>query len=606
MEKLARTPALTEGFCFLLLIAAFALIQILIAGMRMVFSLPAYALLGVLGLCAIISLRRVKPAASQLCLAVTAAFFAYILARAFLSPVPYIARSDIYSVLGGLVVYFFVACILTDARHRMLFVAALLVLAIGHVLVGAVQFRDGTNFMPISWLQRYDYDRRASGFYICPNHLAGLLEVLGIMGLSIVCWSRWPVWSKMLVAYAVGICYVGLILTGSRGGYLSTLFSLGVFAVLSLAILRRTGGGLFWKIGGMGCVAAISLGLAAFYFINKNDYLSGRAQQVFETTNMRIDLWKGALEQWKLQPIVGTGTGTYLYYGRFFRTDRVQRDPVYVHNDYLHLLAEYGLVGAAGMLLFVAVHLRYGGRNFVRLGPKRVAVSQRVLSNALALNVGAIAAVSSYVVHSVFDFNLHIPANVLLLAFVFGILANAGVERDREALSSPRTQMWWRMALPALGLLLIVQCIRLFPGEYYSELARIAVRDQRPALGILNALRGLQTDGQNPDLHHRLGAARMQLADRMEDAQATASFQREAIVAFERARALAPHDEIYALELASALDAARRFAEAEWIYYEAFRLDPKSDSLRRSYEGHLERWRRSGLPLNPPPEGASS
>ena len=44
-----------------------------------------------------------------------ALFFGYILARALLSPVPYLARSDIYSVLGGLLVYFFVACIFTDS-----------------------------------------------------------------------------------------------------------------------------------------------------------------------------------------------------------------------------------------------------------------------------------------------------------------------------------------------------------------------------------------------------------------------------------------------------------------------------------------------------------
>ena len=93
-------------------------------------------------------------------------------------------------------VYFFTACILTSAKQRMVFVCFLLVLAVGHRLVGALQFRDGTNYMPITWLQRYDYERRASGFYICPNHLAGLLEVVGIIGLSIVCWSRWPIWGE--------------------------------------------------------------------------------------------------------------------------------------------------------------------------------------------------------------------------------------------------------------------------------------------------------------------------------------------------------------------------------------------------------------------------
>ncbi len=605
MEKSARLPAFTEGVSFLLLLAAFMALQVLIGGTRMIFSLPSYALLGAAGMFALLSFRRAKPIPSNLCLAVGVIFFAYILGRALLSPVPYITRSDIYSVLGGLVVYLFVACILTDSRHRMIFIALLLTLAIGHVAVGALQFRDGNNFMPISWLQRYDYGRRASGFYVCPNHLAGLLEVLGILGLSMVCWSRWPVWAKLLVGYGVGVAYLGLILTGSRGGYLSTGFSLLVFAVLSLAILRRTDGKLFWKIGGMGLLAAIVLGIAAYYFVSKNDFLSGRAGAVFETTNMRVDLWKGAISQWKLNPSVGTGSGTYLYYGRFFRTDRVTRDPVYVHNDYLHLLAEYGLLGALGMAVFLAVHLRHGLQNFSRLGPKRVALSPRILSNALALNVGAIAAVASYLVHSIFDFNLHIPANVLLLALVFGILANDGVDRDRGVAFTPVAQKLWRFALPTLGLLLLFQTVRLLPGEYFSEKARVAVRDQWPTRAILHAREGLRYDPGNPDLYHHLGSARMQLGDMMADRRAAVSFYNEAVSAFEQARTLAPQDEVYALELAAALDNADRFEEAEWIFYEILRLDPNFANLRVYYEAHLERWRRADLPKSPP-DAASS
>ena len=52
--------------------------------------------------------------------------------------------------------------------------------------------------------------------------------------------------------------------------------------------------------------------------------------------------------------------------------------------------------------------------------------------SAFALNLGALGALAAYLVHSFVDFNLHIPANVLLMAFVFGILTNAGVARESE------------------------------------------------------------------------------------------------------------------------------------------------------------------------------
>lgn len=605
MGKYPRITRFSEALCLLFLLAAFIAIQGLIGGTRMVFSMPSYALLGLTAFVAIPGFRGEKPAAHQICLWATALCFAYIVARACLSPVPYIARSDLYSVLAGLVVYFVTASVMTSPKQRLLFLACLLVFALVHVLIGALQFRDGTNFMPISWLQRYDYGVRASGLYVCPNHLAGLLEVLGIMGVSLVCWSRWPVWSKVLVGYVVAVCYVGLVLTGSRGGYLSTTTSLLVFAVLSLLVLRQTTTGFFWKITAPAAVAAILIGFLLVYAVGKSTGLSSRAQKTFETTNIRVDLWQAALAQWKLAPVFGTGSATYLYHGRTFRTERMQMDPIYAHNDYLQLLAEYGAFGAGLVALFVGVHLWRGVQSFRRLGPKRVAVSARLPSNALALNIGALAAVSSYVVHSALDFNLHIPANLLLLAFIFGLLANEGVRRESASASAPRSQPLWRIALPALGLILLVQCARILPGEYFAERARAAVRDGQTGRAIYNARRGLEYDAANPDLYFYLGLARVVNAESMDEPAAAASFYREATNALERARSLAPQDTPYALELADALDAQQRFDEAEGIFNDLMRLDPRAQSLQRYYQGHLDRWR--GLPpptVETPPAGS--
>ncbi|MGZ8899665.1 MAG: hypothetical protein ACXW3Z_06180, partial [Limisphaerales bacterium] len=260
------------------------------------------------------------------------------------------------------------------------------------------------------------------------------------------------------------------------------------------------------------------------------------------------------------------------------------------------LLAEYGVIGAAGFVLFLAAHVWFGTRSFFRLGPKRVRASGLLSSNALALNLGALAALASYLVHSVFDFNLHIPGNLLLMAFVFGLLANDGVLREKDPAPPRFVESLWRLSLPVLGVFILVQCVRLFPGEYYAERARAAVRDRLPSLGVLNALAGLKYDPQNPDLFLHLGAARVQLSEGMENPQAADSFRRAGIEAFEKARAIAPREEIYAFHLAAALGKAGRFAEAEAVYYDLFTLDPRNDSLRRTYNWHLEQWRRSGEP----------
>jgi tetratricopeptide (TPR) repeat protein len=313
---------------------------------------------------------------------------------------------------------------------------------------------------------------------------------------------------------------------------------------------------------------------------------------------MRLELWKAALEQWRLSPVFGTGSNTYMFYGRQLRSENMQLDPIWVHNDYLHLLADYGLLGLVGMLLFVGVHLWRGGHSFRRLGPKRVAVSPRLLSNALALNIGALAAVSSYVVHSIFDFNLHIPANLLLMAFVFGLLANDGVMRENAPAPVPRGQVWWRLALPILGAALLVQCGRLLPGEYFAERARGALRDGQYLRSIQFAKQGIEWDPKNPDLYYHLGRARLGMGDQMADPRARKSFYTEAINAFQEARSLVPQENLYLMELATSLGSVGRFEEAEWAFYDALQLDPKSASLRRYYEFHLKLW-AGNLPPDP-------
>jgi hypothetical protein len=106
----------TELVSVLLLIAAFLTIQVLIGGTRLLFSFPAYGLIAVVGLLTLFSLRRTKPGPGSLCLGATILFMGYIVARAAASPVDYLARSDIYSVLAGLIVYFVIANVVTEAK----------------------------------------------------------------------------------------------------------------------------------------------------------------------------------------------------------------------------------------------------------------------------------------------------------------------------------------------------------------------------------------------------------------------------------------------------------------------------------------------------------
>jgi hypothetical protein len=382
-----------------------------------------------------------------------------------------------------------------------------------------------------------------------------------------------------------------LLLTGSRGGYLSTIASVIVFGVISLWLSRQRGTASFWRIGAVGGAVAVVIAVAVILGIGKNDYLSGRAQNIFETQNMRVDLWRAAIQQWKLAPAFGTGSGTYLYYGRQFRTDRMQVDPVRAHNDYLDLLAEYGCAGAALFLVFLVAHLRNGLAKVARAAERRMAQSRRMLSNGLALQIGAVAAVSAYIVHSAFDFNLHIPANVLLMAFVFGILANPANDRSEKTLRPTWPVMFWRLLPSAIAVIVVVQCIRLIRGEYFAERARTALRRNHAGTTIHLAESALETERKNPNLYDYIGRAQLMRADARTKPDEKPWFYQRALTAFEDGRKLAPLDEDFSLQLGYTYDKLGRFTEAEWMYYNALRLDPRSIWAKHFYQAHLDLWR---------------
>ena len=286
-------------------------------------------------------------------------------------------------------------------------------------------------------------------------------------------------------------------MTASRGGYLSVAASLIIFAILGLCVLGAAGKSLVLRFGIAGLAALIAVLIATAWLFHSSAVMGERAGTIIDPKNIRLHLWTAAIEQWKLQPLIGTGSGTYRYYGRQFRDLKMQSDPIDVHNDYLHLLCEYGAIAAVAFLLFLYAHLRHGLQSFMHFGPRRVARGASPLSNRLALNIGALCAVAAYIVHSTVDFNLHIPANALLLAFVFGLIANPDIKQTSETLH-PHGNFLPRIAVALLGAVLLVQGARLFPGEYYAEHARAALRDENPSAAISFAQTALRYEKQNP------------------------------------------------------------------------------------------------------------
>lgn len=579
-----------------LLSLAFIAVECLIGGTRLIFSLPVYAVLGLASILTLVSIAKapkIRPKA--LCLISSGLFFGYILVRTWWSPVDYLARWDFMMVLGAVAVYLLTALYFVKSQYRMYLTAVLLAIAVGQAALGLYQYARGNDYMLFGFT-RWPNENRASGMYQSPNHLAGYLEVMGIIGMSLVFWSTWRPWAKILAGYASMVAFIGVLITGSRGGYLSMAFCLLVFFAIGIVAIKMAYPERLLRVVLIGGAVILVLG-GSLPFLITSSLVKRRTAQIVDVKNMRIYMWQAAWEETKLAPAFGTGSGTYLYYGRKFRDPSVQNDPIRVHNDYLDLLAEYGIVGVAGFLLFLGAHLANGVHTFFWLVRKRLQFSPDWRSSSLALNIGCLCAVAAYLVHSIFDFNLHIPANCLLMAFVFGMLANPGLETSHEKKVSTMTARVFQFVLPAFGIAILAIGLPRIPGEYYAEKARVALKDGRYFEAKEAAQAGISREKKNPDLFYYLGESERHVGDIFPAApQLAAPYYEAASDAFKQGFALFPEDSRLLLIEGWTLDALGRHDEADSYFKQAVEWDPNSDEVRKSVKSHMDTYMKPTAP----------
>lgn len=579
------------------------------------FSLPAYALLVVSAILSIASLREKSQRPSIVCLLVSTVFFSYILVRAVHSPWDYLWWQDFYQVLACLIVYGLTSLYVTKASHRMAVLVAMLALCVLEVFIGLRQFRFGENWMPFGFI-RADAGFRASGTLISPIHYGGLLEALAPFGLAFAFWSRWPGWARGVCGYVGFLCYIGVAISGSRGAYLSSVFSLLVFALLCFYAVRKARPERFLRTILITTGVIVAGIAAAVALMSQSPNLRKRLDLVFKqdlhigkwvqqevaaqeasgaegappkraAVDIRVYNWMAALDQYRLAPTFGTGAGTHLYYGRLYRRPQLQADPIHAHGDYLELIAEYGWVGGIGMGLFLIVHLGSGWRRMrtvLRDHLTGLSPYESARHDELALLIGSLGAVAAFLAHSVVDFNLHIPGHALLFAFIFGILASP---HPAQKPGSLLTEMPFRLAVPALGIWLAFSGLAKFPGEYWCEKARVARRDGRFTEAIALANKALAYETRNFELYFHLGEAHRGQALRSIDPATRRAHLEAAVDAYLNSLEIFSLDEHVLVRLGQAYDALGRYREAGWAYRTAIDHDPNLGVLHAYYAQHL-------------------
>jgi O-antigen ligase len=259
-----------------------------------------------------------------------------------------------------------------------------------------------------------------------PNVLAAILVAgFSLAGAAIFALRGSP-GLRLAAGLAAALCLSALLLTGSRGG----LVCFGAALLVAILIAGR------WRAKLALIAVLVAAGSLAYLTLYAppeiRDRFGNATQGEIQQQEGRFTLWAVGWRVVQDEPLTGIGAGNFkevsaryvLEPGTVFRTDRVIDDPGGVHNTYLQLLAENGVIGLALYLGIVLSSLAAGlraARIFERIGDWRMEIMAR----------GTVVAMSGVLVANFFIGQESGKVVWLLLALGPALLGVASVaERD--------------------------------------------------------------------------------------------------------------------------------------------------------------------------------
>ena len=240
------------------------------------------------------------------------------------------------------------------------------------------------------------------------NLAGGLLAMLWFCGLgvavvgfrSVIRWQRW-LWGVGGVVASVVIA-LGLFLTTSRGAWLAAAGGAGLAAVWVLAagLTRRAGWSRAQRLAlTMSMVAVLSMAwlAAAFQWVQSSVFDQDGSIAV------RATLYSESLLLARDYLFTGAGTGTFPVIHSTYALLIHVPAMIHVHNVYLHILVEQGLLGLAALLATLLIPTALGLR----------ALTSSVRTEPLLL--AALASLAVEILHGLVDYPLHGNRSLLFL-----------------------------------------------------------------------------------------------------------------------------------------------------------------------------------------------
>ncbi|MGV3662062.1 MAG: O-antigen ligase family protein [Prosthecobacter sp.] len=559
---------------------------------RLLFFWPGCALLGAAGLLAVLRWKlKVSFQPSDWCLLTMLALAAYVGWRAWTSPVEVYAREDAAVLLAGFVAYLMTVTAVSHPRWRLGIVCVLLVLVAGNLTAGWLNFKGRWDFHLVPGFARSFPAGRIGGFFNNPNHLAAFLSFAAFLSAGVMLFARIHMASRLLVGFGIVGMLTGVALTVSRAAMLGLAAGGVVFVLLTLWVVWRTRRPLFkWLV-----IALLLVGGgagAALYKANEDSLLT-RQLSTPVGEDMRTHIWRAAWAQHAEAPLIGVGSRMFYEGGVTHRdpaTPAQTGDSLFAHNEYLQTLADYGWAGLVLVALVLLAHLSNGLRFLRWFVAEKFSATGMLSSNSLALIIGGMAALVATLVHAVFEFHGHIPITAILGAVVLGLLANPGIESEVfKSRRVPGLRLLMKIVMLAASTAMIAGAATFGMADAHAGMAQVQNKRGETEAALRSLARAVELDPRNAALAYQHGIA---LMDSYKPEKPEAERRRiieTSATELTRATTLNPHNYLYQLALADALDASGKTDAAMQAIQRALVLAPLYEEPRIALGMHHHR-----------------
>jgi O-antigen ligase len=498
---------------------------------------------------------------------VVLAFTIYAVARYLTADIEYVARQELIQVLVCAFLFFAIVNNLYRQEFSQVISLTLIFLAMGISCYATYQFLTHSNRV---WNFTSPYPGRASGTYISPNNFAGFLEMLLQLAVAYVLVGRVKAVTRILIGYAALVMFAGMAVSFSRGGWVAA--GVALLALLLILVCHRN-----HRMPALLLLVVLMVGGAFFAknFLAKTPTYIQRVGKADTSDQLdltvRRDMWSAAARMWQDHFWWGVGPAHFDYRFPEYRPERLQMRPDRTHNDYLNLLADWGAAGGiivlAGMAAFVLG--LWQTRGHVRRSENHFGSA---MSNRHAFFIGAACGLLALAVHSLVDFNLHIPANAILGVTLLALLSsNVRFSTERYWLNLRVPLKFLAAGALALGIMYLSwqEWRRGNEAVWLARAERLPVYSPEQSAALKKAF---AAEPLNFETAYNIGECyRTESFDGGEDYGALA---RQAMDWYSRAMKLDPHDGYNYLRYGMCLDWLDDHDKADTFFNRAAALDP--------------------------------